>query len=168
MGSPLNQLDVTNDLSSLEPEDREWAAALLKERWDGPLVERLGELVDASLLPGFVARQGAERAGLLTYEENEGGLEVVTLDSLSEGRGIGSALMLVAEHRARELGQRRAFLLTSNDNLKALGFCQRRGYRLVAVHRDAMVRARALKPGIPMVGLEGIPLWDEIELEKFA
>jgi hypothetical protein len=58
------------------------------------------------------------------------------------------------------------WLITSNDNLNALRFYQRRGYRLAAVHRDAIVLARQIKPEIPLVGDFGIPLTDEIELEK--
>ena len=54
--------------------------------------------------------------------------------------------------------------MTTNDNLAALRFYQRRGLRLVAVHRDAVRVARALKPLIPRVGNYGIPVLDELEL----
>ena len=36
---------------------------------------------------------------------------------------------------------------------------------MVAVHRNAVDRARQTKPEIPRVGQHGIPLRDEIELE---
>ena len=62
-------------------------------------------------------------------------------------------------------GCRRVWLVTSNDNLPALRFYQRRGYELVAVHRRSLEEARRLKPEIPSTGLYGIPLRDEIELE---
>jgi len=60
---------------------------------------------------------------------------------------------------------RRLWLITTNDNLRALGFYQKRGMTLVAVYRNAMEAARRLKPQIPMIGQNGIPLKDEIELE---
>jgi Acetyltransferase (GNAT) family len=67
--------------------------------------------------------------------------------------------------RPREAGCRRVWLITTNDNLRALRFYQRRGFRLVAVHPDALARSRELKPSIPEIGLDGIPLRDELELE---
>jgi Acetyltransferase (GNAT) family. len=91
---------------------------------------------------------------------------VVSLDSLAEGRGIGSALLKSVEEVAREKKSNRIWLITTNDNLHALRFYQRRGYVLVAVHRNAIERSRQFKPQIPIIGKDGIPLRDEIELEK--
>jgi len=56
-------------------------------------------------------------------------------------------------------------VITSNDNLSALGFYQRRGFRLVAVYQNAIDAAREIKPNIPQIGMENIPIHDEIELE---
>jgi ribosomal protein S18 acetylase RimI-like enzyme len=52
-----------------------------------------------------------------------------------------------------------------NDNLHALRFYQKRGFVLVALHRNALEASRKLKPEIPLVGIDGIPIRDEIELE---
>ncbi|MBK9123270.1 MAG: GNAT family N-acetyltransferase, partial [Chloroflexi bacterium] len=62
-------------------------------------------------------------------------------------------------------GIHRLWLITTNDNLDALRFYQKRGWHLVAVHRDALNESRRLKPQIPIIGMDGIPLRDEIELE---
>lgn len=145
---------------------RTWADGLLAERWGGPRIERLGELIDASALPGFVAMQEDERVGLVTYQTSPDETEVVTLDSLVPGCGIGSALLHAVEGVARSLGSRRVFLYTTNDNLDAMRFYQRRGYRFVRVFHDAITKARELKPSIPAIGLQGIPLLDEIEFAK--
>jgi hypothetical protein len=67
---------------------------------------------------------------------------------------------------ARKHGSRNIWMVTSNDNLDALRFYQRRGYRLVTVHAGAIDMARRLKPSIPPIGNHGIPLRDEIELGK--
>ena len=66
---------------------------------------------------------------------------------------------------AREAGCKRLWLITTNDNLHALRFYQKRGFRLVAVHRSAVDAARQLKPRISLIGNDQIPLPDEIELE---
>jgi len=55
--------------------------------------------------------------------------------------------------------------MTTNDNTAALRFYQKWGFLLVAVHRNAVEQARKLKPEIPLTGIDGIPLRDEIELE---
>ena len=44
-------------------------------------------------------------------------------------------------------------------------FYQKRGFVLVAVHRNALAESRRLKPEIPLIGIDDIPLRDEIELE---
>ena len=68
---------------------------------------------------------------------------------------------------ARRQGYSRLWVITTNDNIDALRFYQRRGFCLVRVYRGAVDRSRAsLKPEIPAVGAYGIPLRDEIELEK--
>jgi ribosomal protein S18 acetylase RimI-like enzyme len=60
---------------------------------------------------------------------------------------------------------RRIWLITTNDNTSGLRFYQKRGFVLSALYRNALEQSRELKPEIPSVGLDGIPLRDEIELE---
>lgn len=109
--------------------------------------------------------RGNEPVGLATYHLDGDSCEIVTLDSLVEGRGIGSALVAEIEKAATAAGCRRLWLVTTNDNLAALRFYQKRGFVLVAVHPNALEQSRQLKPSIPTVGVDGIPLRDEIELE---
>ncbi len=66
---------------------------------------------------------------------------------------------------ARKQNCRRVFLITTNDNLKALGFYQKRGFELVKINRGAISESRKLKPSIPLIGMNNIPMRDEIELE---
>jgi len=144
--------------------DREWATGKLRELWGEGVVSR-GRLLDATVLPGFVAEGDGEPAGLLTYRIDGGDCEVVTINAFPRGAGAGTALMEAVAVAARDAGCRRVWLITTNDNLRALRFYQRRGFRLAALHRDALARSRELKPSIPEVGLDGIPLRDELELE---
>ncbi len=53
----------------------------------------------------------------------------------------------------------------SYDNMNALRFYQKRRFRLIAVFPNALEESRKLKPEIPLTGIDGIPLRDEIELE---
>ena len=81
------------------------------------------------------------------------------------GQGIGSKLIVQAIEEARARGCKRLFLITTNDNLNALGFYQRRGFEIASIYRGAVNESRKTKPGIPLVGYNNIPLRDEIELE---
>jgi hypothetical protein len=103
---------------------------------------------------------------LITYRLAGASCEIISLDSLRPGIGVGTALIDAVAVAARQTGCRRLWLITTNDNLNALGFYQKRGFVLAAVHPDAVAEARLLKPNIPLVGLNGIPLRDEIELER--
>ena len=59
-------------------------------------------------------------------------------------------------------------LTTTNDNVDALRFYQRHGFRLVELRPGAVDAARRLKPEIPATGAHGIPLRDELELERMV
>lgn len=153
------------EVRSLEGPEREWAAAFLRESWGG-VVARRGELVDPTGLPGFVGHVDGERAGLATYAVRRGDCELVTIDSLREGLGVGRALLDAVRGAALAAGCRRLWLVTTNDNVRALGIYQRWGMELVAFRRDAVTEARkTLKPSIPERGANGIPIKDELELE---
>jgi N-acetylglutamate synthase-like GNAT family acetyltransferase len=152
-------------IRSLHEEDRAWVEEFVRERWGAPIVVSRGRVYRPRNLPGFVAVEGAETIGLLTYSIEGDACEVVTIDSLVEGAGIGSALVEAVKEAARAAGCRRLWFITTNDNLPMLRFSQKRGFSLVAVHRNALNESRKLKPGISLVGLEGIPLRDELELE---
>ena len=117
-------------------------------------------------MPGFAALREGEIAGLITYHIHKKSCEIVTLNSLHRNQGIGQALIEKVGTAAREKGCVRLWLVTTNDNLQGLGFYQKRGFKVVAIHADAVKESRKLKPGIPLVGENGIPINDEIVLEK--
>lgn len=153
------------DLRKLETEDREWVGDVLRERWGSPLIITRGESHQADQLPGFIAEDRGTPIGLVTYRLEGDACEIVSLDSLLEGRGVGTALVAAVIEASTEHGCKRLWLITTNDNTAALRFCQKLGFRLVAVHRDAVDTSRKLKPEIPSIGMDGIPIQDEIELE---
>jgi ribosomal protein S18 acetylase RimI-like enzyme len=107
--------------------DRRWAEGLLAEHLGSSRVARLGEVVEVTDLPGFVAERDGERLGLLTWIVDGDQLEVLSLHCRVENVGAGSALLQAAAELAAGRGCRRLWLLTTNDNLHALGFYQRRG-----------------------------------------
>ena len=120
--------------------------------------------------PAFVAETpGGQLLGMLTYVPGQDWqqCEILTLHADQQWRGAGTALIEAAAQLARRQRCARLWVITTNDNVDALRFYQRRGFCLVTVHRGAVDRSRAsLKPEIPRVGAYGIPLRDEIELEQ--
>ncbi|MGX1983867.1 acetyltransferase (GNAT) family protein [Thermolongibacillus altinsuensis] len=118
-------------------------------------------------LDGFVAvNNNGAWVGLVTYFVHNNECEVVSLDSMDEGKGIGTVLLRVVEEEARKRGCHRVYLVTTNDNLNALRFYQKRGYQCVRVIPNAVEKARKIKPQIPTMSEDGIPIRDEFVLEK--
>lgn len=153
-------------IRGLEATDRNWIAEKLDEYWGSTRVVSRGKLHYAHTLPGFTIVDGDEHPqGLITYHISEGACEIVTLNSYQEGIGIGTALIQAVKDAAETEKCHRLWLITTNDNTHALRYYQKRGFRLVAVHQGAVTEARRLKPEIPLLGLDDIPITDEIELE---
>jgi len=147
------------------PADRRAVDTFLAEH-EADVVARRDELVDARRHPALIAEGDGALAGVATWLAGDGSLEILTLHAARRWRGIGSALIAASRTVARAIGARRLWLITTNDNLDALRFYQRRGFRVDRVHARAVDRSRAaLKPGIPKVGCFGIPIRDELELE---
>ncbi len=138
------------------------------DAFGGVGVARKGVLVDASVLPGFVATDGGRPVGLLTYDVAHGECEVVAILSTEQGLGIGRALMDVARDQAVAAGCHRLWLITTNDNTRALRFYQRWGMDLCAFYRHGARRSREAKPALPQLGADGIPLEHELELELWC
>jgi len=168
------------NIRPLERSDREWVAHFLDERWGTTQVVSRGKAVYGHLLPGFTAERVVSEeteetddkdpksnyVGLVTINAQEKECEIMTLDSLEPDMGVGTALVQAVEGWAKESGIKRLWLVTTNDNLGALKFWQKRGYKLVMIHRNSIAESRRIKPQIPITGLDGIPILDEIELEK--
>ena len=146
--------------------DREWAAALLRERWGSAQIVTRGRIHQADGLPALLAETGGKRCGLLTYHIASDECEVVSLDSLIEQQGLASALLEAIQRVAQRAGCRRLWLITTNDNTPAIDFYQRRGFSLVAVHQGAVVESRRLKSEIPTHNVDGIAIEDEWEFER--
>jgi GNAT superfamily N-acetyltransferase len=141
--------------------DAAWVEALLQARWGGTTIVVHGEAIDATRLPSLIA---GERDGLATYRLRGDEAELMSLDAVEPGRGTGTRLLDALLERLRQQGVRRIWVTTTNDNLVALAFYQRRGFEIRRVRPDAVEAARHIKPAIPLVAENGIPIRDEIDL----
>lgn len=150
----------------LNDEDSTWKEEALRRVWGATEVARKGELVDAARLPGLVAVEGDDPLGLLTYSVRADAMEIVTIQAEHEGRGIGRALMDAALARATQLGVRRIWLTTTNNNFRAFRFYQAWGMDLAAFIREGVAVSRRVKPIIPAIDAAGVPVRHELEFER--
>ncbi|MGH2350407.1 MAG: GNAT family N-acetyltransferase [Chloroflexota bacterium] len=147
--------------------DLTWAVPLLDQEFGGRLQARRGELHDVLALPGLVATIDDEPAGLLTYRQEASECELALLWARRRHHGIGTALVQALQAQMEAAGCSRIWAVTTNDNLDALRFYQRRGFVLCALRAGAVDDSRRrLKPQISLLGGYGIPLRDELELES--
>ena len=158
---------VPTQVTSVRPAqtaDRSWIEAYLGDAGD-LVVARRGELVKPTDHPMLIAETDGQPAGLATFIVDGDACEILTLHAMVPWRGIGTVLVAGVRDIARKAGCRTVWVLTTNDNVDALRFYQRRGFRLAALRPGAVDDARrSLKPSIPEVGDHEIPLRDEIEL----
>jgi GNAT superfamily N-acetyltransferase len=159
----MHSTEIT--IREIEPSDRDWVRAFLKEHFGSTRVVSRTVLHQADDLPGFIALYGSVPSALLTYCVIDDELEVVSLHAAISGRGLGSHLLASARQRARDLRCRRLWLITTNDNEPAIAFYTRWGMHLAAVHRGAITESRKLKPEISLFGVGGRPIEDEVEFE---
>lgn len=137
---------------------------LVAELWGSEVVVVHGTMFRPAELGGFIAERAGRIVGLVTYDLAGDMLEVVTLNAIERRAGIGTLLIEATAHKARRCGCREVRLTTTNDNVDALRFYQRRGFRLAELRPGAVDRSRRDKPEIPRTGDYGIPLHDEIDL----
>ena len=151
---------------ALAPDDLAWAEETLGAGLSGRLQARRGELIDVLADDGLVAERGGRRVGLLTFRaDGPDRIEISALLAVEEGAGVGSALVRALLPIARAAGAREIRVTTTNDNLPALAFYQRRGFRLAELRAGAVDESRrTIKASIPEVGKAGLPLRDELEL----
>jgi GNAT superfamily N-acetyltransferase len=146
--------------------DRAAVLAFVRDQWGDEVVVGHDEVMRPVDLSGYVAMAGDRIVGLATFRVSGNAVELVTIDRVVPDQGLGTDLLSHVEREALESRYRSVWLVTTNDNLHALGFYQRRGYRIVRVDPGAVDRARAMKPTIPLLGNDEIPIHDELVLEK--
>jgi GNAT superfamily N-acetyltransferase len=158
---------VTRIVRPLGDDDREWVRDFIRDRWGGDTVVGHGVVFRPAALPGLLLIDDlGNPAGLLTYTIDAEACEIVTIDAVAEGRGYGSRLLDAVSQVARLAGCSRLWLITTNDNERAIGFYLAHGFEVVEIREGAIQASRRLKPSIPLVNDSGVPITDEIEMAR--
>jgi GNAT superfamily N-acetyltransferase len=151
----------------LRDDERGWATSALLNAWRTDVIlYGSGRERRPAELPALVADADRERAGLATYAVEGDEAELVTLNAFTVGAGVGGALVEAVADATRAARCSRLRVTTTNDNLPALRLYQRHAFALAALHAGAVNAARERKPAISLTGHAGIPIRDEIELER--
>lgn len=145
--------------------NRERVTRFLEEEWGSQFMAVRGCLYDLNTVDGILAAEDGNLLGLITYLFHDGYCEIMSLNSLRENCGIGSQLISRTAGIARKAGCGRLVVVTTNDNIEAICFYQKRGFDLAELRRNALELSRKLKPQIPLTGNHGIPLKHELEFE---
>lgn len=154
------------DIRNIVESDKEWIRQVMVAAWGSETVIA-SKPFNTLTLPGFIAQVDGKPAGVLTFAIAKKKCEIVSLNSTVQENGVGTALIDKVKEVAREKSCASVWLVTSNDNIDALRFYQKRGFRITKVHKNAIDEARKLKPQIPLIGKNGIPMKDAIELEFY-
>lgn len=150
----------------LNQSDHKWVMGLINDVWASTRIISKGKVHDTYELLGIIAIHKNNRVGLIIYSIINDECEIVSLNSLKENIGIGTALLKEIERIPTLKGCKRLWDITTNDNIDALRFYQKLGFKIAAIHLDALEQSRRLKPEIPFLGTNDIEIRDEIELEK--
>jgi len=153
------------EIRGISVSDRRAVDQFLKEHWFSTKMVVRGRVVDMTLLDGFVAWEGGAIAGLVTYEIRDRECEIISLDSVLEDRGIGTALLNRVIQTARSEGCEKVKVTTTNDNVRAILFYQKKGFEMARLYPNSIDAARKLKPEIPQRGNYDLPIRHEIEFE---
>lgn len=157
---------MINRIERISNKTRNLVNQFFIDNWFSTDMSIRGKIIDGTKLDGFLLQENETIIGLITYTFFEDICEIVSLDSKKENMGIGSALLKEIEKIAIDNQCKKMRLITTNDNMRALQFYQKRGYCLTKLYPNAMEEVRKQKPSVPLIGDNGIPLRDEIELEK--
>jgi ribosomal protein S18 acetylase RimI-like enzyme len=143
-------------------EDRAISLEMFRVEFGHTTMSMYGESVPLKDVPFLVAELKNEVAGALAYRTVADALQIVALATtpMWQRSGVGGHLVAEAELLARQNGLPRVMVATSNDNLPAQYFYQRRGYLISEVAAGALIERTAA------AGFAGIPIRDEIRLQK--
>ena len=138
---------------------------LISEYGSEHIISITREYKEASKLNGFLAEESDAFHGILLYHNEHSECELVYLHALTSERGIGKLLLQKLIQAIKNQGVQRLWVITTNDNLRALSFYQKQGFGIAKVYQKAMDRVRKIKSFVPEIGKNKIPLRDMIELD---
>lgn len=150
---------------SARESDRKWIEESITSWWGSTRLVAHDTVFRLEDLSAMLAVRDGRRVGLATYRIEGRSCEIITLNSVMLGQGIGRALIAAMKTEAERAGCDRLWLITTNENLRAQRFYRHMGFVHARTDVGAVTRARRLKPEIALTGEDGTPIEDELEFE---
>lgn len=157
--------DETLNYIVISDKNRTMVNNFIRKQWYTTKMVVRGKEFDLSKVEGIIAIENNEIKGLVTYILYDEICEIISLDSLEQSKGVGTTLLGQVINIAKKTKCIKIVLITTNDNINAMRFYQRRGFDMVRLYHNAIDMSRKLKPEIPLVGDNNIPIRHEIEFE---
>ncbi len=154
-----------SEVVPIDMEIRRKVVDFITENWGSSIIVTKGKIHRAEELLGYTVISTGEIKALITYDIVDGECEIVCLESSIENQGIGTALIEKVIQTAQNNGCKRVWLITTNDNTKAIRYYQRRGFDMVGLYTNVIQESRRIKPQIPLKGFDDIPILHEIEFQ---
>ena len=152
-------------IEKIDNQNRIFINDFIEEQWHTTKMIIRGSEIDMTTVEGLVVLEDDKIIGLITYMFYDDVMEILSLDSLREKQGMGTGLVKKVISIAEESNCKKIVLVTTNDNINALRFYQKRGFDMAHLYRNAVEDSRKMKPQIPLIGENDIPLRHEIEFE---
>lgn len=152
-----------SDINNL---NKEKIRNIIIKNWGSDQMITRGKAYNLLEHKGIIANdEESEILGILIYRIEGKECEILLLESFKSGVGVGSKLIEEVRKRCELERVKRLWLITSNDNTYSMKFYQKRGFDMVAVHKDAIKEARKREPSIPFNGVDDIEIKHEVEFE---
>lgn len=157
--------NLNYDIVKIDEKFRNKVNNILIDEWEATDIIIRGKIIDGTKLDGFIALKENKIIGLITYMIENNECEICSLNSFIQNRGIATNLIEKVKDYAKNKKCKRLKLITTNDNIRAIEFYQRRGFVFSKIYINAIENSRKLKPQIPLFAENGLPIRDEIEFE---
>ena len=147
-------------------EDKSAFLALMMRHWGSHRMMIGLKLYDCAELPllGLFA-SGGELLAVASWAIDGNVAVLCALHALNEKQGAAARLLEAVKSEAKQHGATRLRAMATNDNLPALAFYQKHGFRFSGLYVEAIDTYRSVIPSIIKTGHQGIPVRDALELE---
>lgn len=152
-------------IKRIDENDKDKIIKIIEKEWGSRIIVSKGKKYNINDLPGFIAKFDNKIVGIITYYINNKKCEIISLNVIKENIGIGTKLIEQVKLEALNKKCKKILLITTNDNINAIKFYQKKGFNIKKVNINAIKRSRKIKPGIPEKGFYNIPILHEVEFE---
>jgi len=138
---------------------------LVTHFWGEPQQLTHNKTYTITKLPTYIAKTKQNTIiGFITYTQTKNTTLIVALATLPQhqNKGIAKHLIAKVETEAKQHKNKQLLVSTTNDDLPALAFYQHLGFQITQIKPNVI----AQKHGAIQKGIDGLPIRDEIRLQK--